>query len=161
MLHFPFVCWIMNVFVVSTWLQYRVLAPDKHGVHFPFLEGILKFWTLPRWIPPIVSFRSLFLLKAVIGCSWNNSLRFLLVWRMFQFFQTAAVRFGENRLHVNINGMRFGSCCSWNFSCSGSSLTSLSTFSHCSSANQISSRNLASKISLSVFLKDSQNLINI
>ena len=34
----------MNVFVVvSTWLQHRVLMPDKHGVHFPVLEGNIKF----------------------------------------------------------------------------------------------------------------------
>ena len=80
----------MNVFVVSTWLQHRVLAPDKHGVHFPVLEGTLNFITL-------------FLLKAVIGCSWNNSHRFLLVWRMFQLLGTTDVRSGKNRLYVNIN----------------------------------------------------------
>ena len=108
------VCWLMNVFVVSTWLQHRVLVPDKHGVHSPVLEGILNFLTLPFSIRvlPIISFRFLFLLKAVIGCSWNNSRRFLLVWRMFQFLRTTTVRFGKNRLYVNINGMRFGSCCS-------------------------------------------------
>ena len=131
------VCWLMNVFVVSTWLQHRLLVPDKHGVHFSVLEGILSFLTSPFSIRvlPIISFRFLFLLKAVIGCSWNNSRRFLLVWRMFQFLRPTAVRFGKNRLYVNINGMRFGSCCSWSFSCSRSSLTSLSTFSNCSSTS--------------------------
>ena len=136
MLNVRFVCWLMNVFVVSTWLQHRVLVPDKHGVHFPALEGILNFLTLPFSIRvlPIISFRFLFLLKAVIGCSWNNSRRFLLVWRMFQFLRTTAVRFGKNRLYVNnIHGMRFGSCCSLSFCCSRSSLTSLSIFSNCSS----------------------------
>ena len=48
----------------------------------------------------------------MIGCSWNNSRRFLLVWRMFQFLQTTGLRFGKNKLYVNINGMRFGSYCS-------------------------------------------------
>ena len=74
----------MIVFVVSTWLKHTVPAPDKHGVHFPVLEGILNFLTLLFLIhvPPTISFRFLFLLKAVIGCSWNNSRRFLLVWRM-------------------------------------------------------------------------------
>ena len=28
---------------VSTGLQHRVLAPDKHGVHFPVLERIFDF----------------------------------------------------------------------------------------------------------------------
>ena len=114
MLNVRFVCWLMNVFVVSTWLQHRVLVPDKHGVHFPVLEGILNFLFLPFSIRvlPIISFRFLFLLKAVIGCSWNNSRRFLLVWRMFQFLRTTGVRFGKNKLYVNINGMRFGSYCS-------------------------------------------------
>ena len=109
MLNVRFVCWLMNVFVVSTWLQHRVLVPDKHGVHFPVLEGILNFLTLPFSIRVllIISFRYLFLLKAVIGCSWNNSRRFLLVWRMFQFLRTTGVRFGKNKLYVNINGMRF------------------------------------------------------
>ena len=114
MLNVRFVCWLMNVFVVSTWLQHRVLVPDKHGVHFPVLGGILNFLTLPFSIRvfPIISFRFLFPLKAVIGCSLNNSRRFSLVWRMFQFLQTTAVRFGKNRLYVNINRMRFGRCCS-------------------------------------------------
>ena len=73
MLNVRFVCCLMNMFVVSTWLQNRVLA-DKQGVHFPVLEGILNFLTLPFSIrvPPITSFRFLFPLKAVIGCSWNN-----------------------------------------------------------------------------------------
>ena len=104
----------MNVFVVSIWLQHRVLLPDKHGVHSPILEGVLNFLTLPFSISalPIIYFRFLFLLQAVIGCSWNNSCRFLLVWRMVQFLGTTAARFGKNRLYVNINGIRFGSCCS-------------------------------------------------
>ena len=104
----------MNVFVVSSWLQQRALVPDKHGAHFPVLDGILNFLTLPFSIrvPSTISFRFLFLLKAVISCSWNNSSRLLLVWRMFQFLRTTAVRFGKNQLYVNINGMHFGFCCS-------------------------------------------------
>ena len=135
MLNVRFVCWLKNVFVVSTWVQHRVLVPDKHGVHFPALEEILNFLTLPFSIRvlPIISFWILFVLKAVIGCSWNNSRRLLLIWRMFQFLWTTAVRFGKNRPYVDINGMCFGSCCSLSFSCSRSSLTSLSTYSYCSS----------------------------
>ena len=104
----------MNVFVITPWLQHRVLAHDKHAVHFPVLGEILSFLTLPLLIrgPLIISFKFLFLLKAVIGCSWNNSRRFLLVWRMCQFLRTIAVRFGKNQLCVKINGMRFGSCSS-------------------------------------------------
>ena len=133
MLNVRFVCWFM---IVSTWLQHRVLVPDKHGVHFPVLGGILNFLTLPFSIRvfPIISFWFLFPLKAVIGYSLNNSRRFSLVGRMFKFLRTTAVRFGKNRLYVNINRMRFG-CCSWSFSCSRSSLTSLSSFSNCSSTS--------------------------
>ena len=43
MLNVRFVCWLMNVFVVSTWLRHGVLVTNKHGVHFPVLEGILIF----------------------------------------------------------------------------------------------------------------------
>ena len=134
MLNVHFVGWLMNVFVVRTWLQPRLLAPNKHGVHYPVLEEILNFLTLPFLICvlPIIYFRFLFLLKAVIGCSWNNSSRFLFVWRMFQFLRTTAVRFGKNQLYVNMDGMHFWSCCSWSFSCSRLSFTSLSTFSECS-----------------------------
>ena len=130
MLNVRLAYWLINVFVVSTWLQHRVFVPDKHVVHFPFPEEILNFLTFPFSIRvlPSISFRFLFLLNALIGCSCNNSMRFLLVWRMFQFLRTTAVRFGKNR-------MRFGSCCSWSFSCSRSSLTSSSTFSNCSSAS--------------------------
>ena len=79
----------MNVFVVTTWLQHRVLAPDKHGVHFPVLEEILNFLTLPflMRVPPIIIFRFLFLLKAVIESFWNNSRRFLFVWIIFFYEQ--------------------------------------------------------------------------
>ena len=77
MLNVRFVCWLMNVFV----------------------EGILNFSALPFLICVllITSLRFLFLLKAVIGCSWNNSRKFFLVWRMFQSLRTTAVRFGKNR----------------------------------------------------------------
>ena len=92
----------------------------------------------------------------MIGCSWNNSCRFLLFWRMFQFLQTTDVRFGKNRLYVNINGMHFESCCSWSFSCSRLSLISSSTFPNWSSTSSV--RNLASKIYLSVLLTNGQNL---
>ena len=128
--------WLMNVFI-CTWLQHRVRAPDKHGVNFPVLEGTLNFLTLQFSIRvlPIISFKCLFLLKTVIGCSWNNSQRFLLIWRMFQFLRTTAVRLGKNRPHVNINRMHFGYCCSWSFSCSRFFLTSLSTFYNCSSTS--------------------------
>ena len=95
MLNVRFVCWFMNILVVSTWLQHRVLLPDKQEC---VLEGILKVLTLQFSIRvlTIISFRFLFLLKTVTGCSWNNSCRFLLVWRMFQFLQTTAVRFDNN-----------------------------------------------------------------
>ena len=48
----------MNMLAVSTWLQHRALAPDKHGVHFPVLEGMWNFLTLPFsiHIPPITFF---------------------------------------------------------------------------------------------------------
>ena len=81
---------LVNVSIVIFWFQHRVLAPNKHGVLFPVLEGKLIFLVLPfsTRVPPIISFRFLFLLKAVLGCCWNNSSRFLLVWRMFQFLRT-------------------------------------------------------------------------
>ena len=131
MLNVSFVCWVMNVFVVITWLQQRVLTPDKHGVHFPVLERTLNFLMLPFSIrvPLIISFKFLFLLKTVIRCSWNNSCRFLLVWRMFQFLRAPAAGFGKNQ-YVNINGMYFRSYCSRSFPCGGSSLASLSNFSN-------------------------------
>ena len=37
MLNVRFVCWLKNVFVVSTWLQHRVIVPDKQGVHIKML----------------------------------------------------------------------------------------------------------------------------
>ena len=130
------------MFLVITWLKHRALVLNKHGVHFLFLEGILNSLTLPFSIrvPPIITLRVLFLLKAeVIEYSWSNSCRFLLTWRMFQFLQTTAVRFGKNRLYVNISGICFGSCCSRSFTCSRLSLTSLSTFYNYSSASSWSS----------------------
>ena len=54
MLNVCFVCWLMNVFAVSNWLQYRGLVPDKRGVYFPVPEGILNFLTLPFLIHVIL-----------------------------------------------------------------------------------------------------------
>ena len=155
MLNVRFVCWLMNMFVVRSWLQHRILEPDKHRMHLSVLEAILNFLTLPFSIcvPPTVSFRFLLHLKAVIRCSWNNSRRLLLIWRMFQFLQTSAVRFGKNRLYVNINRMRFGSCCSRSFSCNRSPYTSLSTFPNCPSTS--------SKIFLSVLMNNGPNLCGL
>ena len=130
MLRVRYVCWRVNVLVVITSLQHTVFSPDKRWVHFPFLEGILNFLTLFSISgPQITSSRFFFHLKAVIECSWNNSRRFLLFWRMLQLLQPTAARFGKNRLHIHINGMRFEFCCSRSLSCSRLSLTSLSTFS--------------------------------
>ena len=63
--------------VVITWLHHRVLALNKHGVHFIFLEGMFDFLTLSFSIlvPPVTYFRFLILLKVAIGCSCNNSLK--------------------------------------------------------------------------------------
>ena len=130
MLNVCFVCWLMDMFVVSTWLQHKVLASDNtHGVYFPVLEGILNCFILPFSILvlSIISFGLLFLLKAMFGCSWNNSHRFMLVCRMFQSLRTTALKFGKNWLYLNINGKRFWSCYSKYFYCSKSSLTSLFT----------------------------------
>ena len=95
------------MFVVITWfvvITEFLLPINKYDVYFPVLEGILDFLTFPFSIcvPPITFFRFLFLLKAVIGCSWNNSHKFLLVWKMFQFLQTTSVKFSKNRWSVNM-----------------------------------------------------------
>ena len=74
---------------------------------------------------------------------------------MFQLLRLTAVRFGNNRLYININRMRFRSYCSQAFPCSRLSFTSLATFSNCSSTSF--DRNLASKFSLSLLLSDGQN----
>ena len=133
--------------IVSTWLQHRFHLPVKHGLHFPFLVVILNFLTLPFSIhaPPIISFRFLFFLKAIIGCSWKNSRISLLVWRMFQILRVTAVRFGKNRLCVNINGMRFGSCCPQFFLVVD---RLLQAYQHFLIAHQQVCRKLASKIIL-------------
>ena len=71
-------------------------------MHFRVLEGILNFLILPFLIRVfglfLLDFCFLFLLKALIECSWNNSHIFLLVWIMLQFLRTTAVRFGRNML---------------------------------------------------------------
>ena len=71
----------MNVFVVSIWLPHNVLAPNKHGVHFPVPEGIFNFLTLPFLIHllPVISFRLLFLLKEPRNCI----LCIIHVWSLF------------------------------------------------------------------------------
>ena len=96
-----FVCWLVSVFVVITWLQRKVIAPDKHGVHFPVLRGILNFLTLSFLIrvPQIISFRFLFVLKTVIRSL--GIIDFCWFGGIFQFLQTTSLRFDKNWLCVN------------------------------------------------------------
>ena len=64
-------CLLTPVFAVSIWLQHRVLASNKHGVHYSVLEEKLNFLTLPFSIhvPPIISFRFFsFFRVALKGC---------------------------------------------------------------------------------------------
>lgn len=75
---------------------------------------LLNFTIFDTWTSEYF-FYCFFVLKADIGCSWNSFSRFLLVWKMFQIFQTASARFGKNQWYVNNNGMRFASCCSQPF----------------------------------------------
>ena len=50
-------CWLFSNVFVSTWLQHRVLAPNKRGVHFPVLEEMLNFLSLPFSIcVPVIIF---------------------------------------------------------------------------------------------------------
>ena len=55
---------------------------------FPFLMQLLR----------ISLFRFLFLLKAVIGSSWNNPQGVLLILSIFQWFRTMLLMFGKKRL---------------------------------------------------------------
>ena len=126
-------------------------------MHFPVLEGILKFLTFPFSIHvlPIISSRFLFLLKAVIGCPWNNSRRLLLVWRMLQFLRTTTVRFVKNRLYVNIMECVLDLVVLDLFLVVDCLLPyQLFLIAH----QQVSGRNLASKISPSVLLSNGRNL---
>ena len=56
---------------------------------FPFSMQLLR----------IISFRFPFLLKAVIGSSWNNPRSVLLILSTFQCFRTM-LQFGKKRLAV-------------------------------------------------------------
>ena len=86
--------------VVTIWLQHKFL-----GVHFPVLQVLLNFFNLPFSIRvlSIVSFKFLFLLKALIGSSSNSYLRFLFVLGMFQFSPMITTKFRKNRLYDSAN----------------------------------------------------------
>ena len=59
----------MNVVVVIFCLQHKFLVSNKHGEHSSVLGEISVFLTLPFSIrvSPIISFKLLFLLKAIIS----------------------------------------------------------------------------------------------
>ena len=86
--------------VVTIWLQHKFL-----GVHFPVIQVLLNFFNLPFSIRvlSIVSFKFLFLLKALIGSSSNSYHRFLFVLGMFQFSPMITTKFRKNRLYDSAN----------------------------------------------------------
>ena len=100
-------CWLLNLVVVFTCLQHIFPAFDLHGVHLPSFKVFRFLLTLPFSIQclPIISWIFLFCLNAVIGSFLKISLRFLFIYKIFQFFQMVLVIFDRNRLYVITRGV--------------------------------------------------------
>ena len=99
--------WLLSLVVVFTCLQHIFPAFDLHGVHLPSFKVFRFLLTLPFSIQclPIISWIFLFCLNAVIGSFLKISLRFLFIFKIFQFFQRVLVIFDRNRLYVITRGI--------------------------------------------------------
>ena len=93
------VCWLLKVDVVVTWLQHRVLPFPKHGIHFPGFKVLLFiFFTML----PMNSLRFFLHLKAVTGSFSKIAFRYSLMDSMFQFFRITLLMFGKMRVLIGL-----------------------------------------------------------
>ena len=81
-------------------MHHRLPVFDKHGEHLPVVSVLFTRLTFPfsMQLLLISSFRFLFLLKAVIGPSWNNPWTVLQMLSILQCFRTMLLMFGKKRL---------------------------------------------------------------
>ena len=102
-LYVLWICWLLNVDVVVSWWQHRVLLFLKRKEHFPgfkvhlFVSFMILFSIL---LLPMSSLRFLLRLKAVTGSFWKVFFRDLLTDSMFQFLRIILLMLDQNQLYV-------------------------------------------------------------
>ena len=105
---------LLNVLVeISCWQQRQRV--ELHGTHFPVWWLILVFMSFSLlWmlLVPIVCFRLVPFLKAIMGSMLKVSLQLWFACNMCQCFVIISFKFGNDQLCVTNNGMH---CLSWHF----------------------------------------------
>ena len=131
-----FVCWLVNVCVFNTCVQHSDCLVELQGIVFPFslIRFFLKtFPCLTVW-PPIISWRFLLLLNAIIGVSVSLNTRqdSVFICKMFQFLFTILHMLGSVLMYVIDSGILF-LLLLFSLHVNSSFLSIPSTFSICSS----------------------------
>ena len=104
-----FVCWLVNVCVFNTCVQHSDGLVELQGIEFPFslVRFFLKtFPCLTVW-PPIISWRFLLRLNAIIGVSLNTRWNSVFICKIFQFLFTILDMLGSVLLYVIDSGILF------------------------------------------------------
>ena len=107
--------WLLwNVVVeISCWQQRQRVG--LHGTHFPIwwlLLAFIRFSLLWMLLVPIICFRLVPFLKAIVRSVFRVFLQLWFAYNMCQRFVRISFKFDNARLYVTNNGMH---CLSWSF----------------------------------------------
>ena len=93
---------------VLSCLQHKLIDLVNYGWHFPLLNFFaFKIFLLSKTLlPPIMSFRLLFLLNTKIGGSAKISFNFGSICKICQFLSIIVLRSGRVLLYVTVSGKR-------------------------------------------------------
>ena len=104
---------LLNVVVETSCWQQRQRV-ELHGTHFPVWWLILVFISFSLlWmvLVPMICFRLVPFLKAIMGSVLKVSLQLWFACNMCQCFVIISFKFGNDRLYVTDKGMHCLSCC--------------------------------------------------
>ena len=104
-----FVCWLVNVCVFNTCVLHSDGLVELQGIEFLFslVRFFLKtFPCLTLW-PPIISWRFLLHLNAIISVPLNTQWNSVFICKIFQFLFTILVMLGNILLYVNNSRILF------------------------------------------------------
>ena len=108
-LNLLFVCWLINVCVFNTCVQYSDGLVELQDIDFPFslTRFFLKSFPYLKVWPPIVSWSFFLHLNSIIGVAWNTPWNWVLVCLIFQFLFTILDMLGSVPLYVINSGILF------------------------------------------------------
>ena len=104
-----FVCWLINVCVFNVCVQHSDSLVELQVIDFLFslAKFFLKFFPCLTVWPPIISWRFLLHLNAIIGVAWNTLWNLVFICKIVQFIFTILDMLGSILLYVTDSGILF------------------------------------------------------